>query len=271
MIGDLKEFLSTYKPKEDEFIKGDMLYCKNCHDEKILIVNKNEFILCSSCTCKSKEYERQEELKRKQKRLQYIESLKNDSLLYKKMRDLSFKDVDRNRPESFLEALNLCVKFCDEYETNLQNGNGLYLYGSTGLGKTMLTACVANNFLNNLVPTLFTSFFEITRTLKAIWDGYEKLSENSYIEKLSNIELLILDDIGTELKSKNNDFFNELVFQILDKRVKDNKSTIFTSNYGLKELVEKGLTQKNAERILELCKKNFIKLSGKSYRLNFIK
>lgn len=271
MIGNYKEFLNKYKPNENEYIKNNMLYCKNCNDEKIVVVNENEFYVCSSCSCTSKEYELQEEQRKKEQRFRYIESLKMDSLLYDNLKNLKFKDIDTKRPESFLQALKLATEFCKNYKTNIQNGVGLYLYGDTGLGKTMLAACIANFCLNRLMPTLFTSLYEIKRTLLSIINGYSKLDQDAYIEKLSNIDLLIIDDIGTELKSKNNDFINDIVFQILDKRVKSAKSTIFTSNYGLNELVNKGLEKKNAERILELCKKNFVQLLGTSYRLNFTK
>lgn len=269
MNGNYKEFLKNYIPKENEYIQNNMLYCKKCNDEKIVIVNENEYYLCSSCSCSSKEYERREDQRKKEQRFRYIESLKIDSLLYDNLKNLTFKDIDLKRPESFRLAVSLAVDFCKDYKTNIQNGIGLYLYGDTGLGKTMLVACIANFCLSRLIPTLFTSLYEIKRTLLSIINGYSKLDQDAYIEKMSNIDLLILDDIGTELKSKNNDFTNDIIFQILDKRVKNCKSTIFTSNYGLKELVNKGLEKKNAERILELCKKNFVQLFGTSYRLNF--
>lgn len=271
MKENLIEYLKKYKPQDNEIVKDNMIYCKNCGDQKLYVVSPNEFYVCRTCLCKERENEEIEKQKNREKLLNYYKTLKEESLLYENLKTLKFSDIDKNREESFLKAYNLCEEFCLKSKEKIKNGDGIYLYGDTGLGKTMLTACIANYCLREFIPTLFTSFFDIVNVILAIINNKIDENKEQYINKISNIPLLIIDDFGTELKTKNNDFLNEIVFQVLDKRVKNRKSTIFSSNFGLKELVQKGLTKKNAERILELCKKNFVKIAGQSYRLNFIK
>jgi len=269
MQENLKEYLKTYKLRENEVLKNGMVFCKTCGEKKLFIYDK--IIHHCVCTCEQKAYEEQENQKEREKRLRYLQSLKNDSLLYEKYENFDFNQFDLERPESIVKAFNYCKEYCEKITENIKKGLGIYLYGeSTGTGKTILTVCIANYALEHYIPTLFTSMHEILRTLKSAYDKQSNINEDAYIEKLSNIDLLILDDFGSELKIKNNDFFNDIVFQILDKRVKNGKATIFTSNLGLNELISKGLTRRNAERILEICLNNFYKLIGKSYRLKLL-
>ena len=271
MKGNLQEYLKTYKPRENETIKNGMLYCTLCNDKKIYVHTNKEFYHCT-CKCQQERYKQQEEQKQQEKQMRYLQTLKNDSLLYNKYKEFDFEKFDLDRPENIVNAFKFCKEYCEQIAENVIKGTSIYLYGeNNGTGKTRLSVCIANYALNKYIPTLFTSMYEILRTIKAIYDKQNNLNEDAYIQKISNIDLLVLDDFGAELKNKNNDFFNEIVFQILDKRLKNNKATIFTSNYGLKELIAKGFTRRNAERILEMCLNNFIKLTGSSYRLKLLK
>ena len=178
MKGNLKEYLKTYQLKENETIKNGMLYCSLCGGKKIYLHKKNEFYHCI-CTCQNNAYLQQEEQIRKEKRFRFIQNLKNDSLLYKKYENLNFEKLDYDRPESITKAFNYCKEYCENLHTNIAEGKGLYLYGEdTGTGKTIASVCIANYALEHLVPTLFTSFFEIMKTIKAIYDKQSKLSED---------------------------------------------------------------------------------------------
>jgi DNA replication protein DnaC len=135
--------------------------------------------------------------------------------------------------------------------------------------------------MENFVPVLFTNLFEISKAVKSTFGrgssgkvSFSKVSassetEQSLIEKFSKINLLIFDDLGKEIFVKNeaDTWMQNLLFNLINRRYNELKSTIFSSNYSLKELVEKrGLDEATADRIAEITKNFVLKISGKSRR-----
>ena len=57
--------------------------------------------------------------------------------------------------------------------------------------------------------------------------------QDKILSEIKNVEVLILDDIGVE---KISDWVNEMLFNILDHRMKFKKITIFTSNAKIEDL-----------------------------------
>ena len=85
--------------------------------------------------------------------------------------------------------------------------------------------------------------------------------------KLAEVEFLFIDDFGTEKVSKGNEdlWLQGKVYDIINSRYVNNKPTIFTSNYSLRELVEsRGVADKTVDRIMEMTE--IMKLEGVSYR-----
>jgi DNA replication protein DnaC len=135
--------------------------------------------------------------------------------------------------------------------------------------------------MKNFVPVLFTNLFEISKAVKSTFGrgsfgkvSFSKASassetEQSLIEKFSKINLLIFDDLGKEIFVKNeaDTWLQNLLFDLINRRYNELKSTIFSSNFSLKELVEKrGLDEATADRITEMTKNFVLKISGRSRR-----
>ena len=77
----------------------------------------------------------------------------------------------------------------------------------------------------------------------------------------------VIDDFGAEIVTKGNEdlWLQGNVYDIINSRYVNNKPTIFTSNYSLRELVEnRGVADKTVDRIMEMTE--IIKLEGVSYR-----
>ena len=263
-----KQNLTSSQPNVNEYEKDGLIYCSKCNTPKQTIINfmgKPKKVRCS-CKCEAEEFERlQVEQIAREKQIQ-IESLKINSLLGKRYANASFETSDISS-DNFKRALDRCKKYCEVADEVLANGYGIYIYGNSGTGKTHLTACMCNELISQLRQCLFTNFFEISKSIRATFNSRSD-TEERLIERISNVDFLFIDDIGTERLQNNGEdtWLQEKIYDIINKRYNAKKPTIFTSNYNLNELVaERGMLEKTAERVLEMSNA-IIKLDGLSYR-----
>jgi DNA replication protein DnaC len=220
----------------------------------------------------------EEELQKQRQKSERTRDLKSLSLLGRRYENAAFENSEIGMNPSFDTAFNHCKNYCEDHKQMLETGQGIYIYGGFGVGKTHLTACIVNELMKNFVPVLFTNLFEISKAIKSTFGkasfgkastSVSRETEQSLIEKFSKVNLLICDDLGKEIfvKNESDTWLQNLLFDLVNRRYNELKSTIFSSNYSLKELVEKrGLDEATADRIAEMTKNFVIKISGKSRR-----
>lgn len=131
----------------------------------------------------------------------------------------------------------MAMKFCVNIETIIDKGKGLYIYSkSRGSGKTMLASIICNE-LNKLGQrTKFSSASDVVSEISESWKSKD-MSEKSVIDRYTQPQILVLDDIGV----RNGDWVDERFFMVIDARYRNNKTTIFTSNYEIERLPFKDL------------------------------
>lgn len=137
---------------------------------------------------------------------------------------------------------------------------GLYLHGETGTGKTRMVYAILN-YINNKteLSSVLIKSTDIIDAVKAGYkdlspydDGYEKQQDEiNFLKDLGNYKgLLIIDDIGAEK-------FSEAViteyYKIINERYEWNRPTIYTSNYSLKDLINK-VGERIVSRIIRTTK-----------------
>lgn len=263
-------FKTDMSLKDDEYLGEDgLIYCKNCNTRRSFKSPDGMFHTRCRCKCQE-EAERYKNIKiQKAMHFEKAKELRHLSLLGKRYENSSFKNLDMNRPESFVKAVQRCKAFADNWNIVSKQGYGMYIFGDVGTGKTELTACIANRLINNLVPVVLTNFLEVSKELRDSYNRDEGETENAIISKLAKVDLLIIDDIGSEKLIKNNNkqsFMQEKIYDIINRRYINNMPTLFTSNYSIQDLInERGLDVKTADRIAEMSNR-VIKLDGTSYR-----
>ena len=255
-----------------EYIKDGLIHCKVCNEPLEAIINhpftKEPRKVRCICSCTEKKMKQEEEARRNYEHQMEIQKLQKNSLLGERYKKVTFNNTFLGSNEMFDTAFKRCRNYCEVSSKVLENGYGIYIYGDSGTGKTHLTACMVNELVKQQRPTLFTNFFEISQIIRSTFKSYNT-TENEMIEKISNIDFLFIDDIGTERVTKdgNDTWLQEKIFEILNKRYNNKKPTIFTSNYSLEELVnERGLLEKTVDRILEMSSL-ILKIEGESYRI----
>lgn len=267
LFAERKKYFANYKLKDDETLNANAeLICNTCGQTRYF--QKNNFVVLTLCKCQSEkaEQERKEQLKRQH--FEKFKKLKSMSLLGTRYDNATFENLDMNRPQDFINAVQRCKKYCENWDKVKKQGLGIYIYGDIGTGKSHLTACIGNYLMEQLVPVLFTNFIEIVKQIRRSYND-KSITEAGIINDLVSVDLLIIDDIGTERFIKNGEITDvqEKIYDIINARYIQQKPTIFSSNESLIQLVEEcGLMKKTVDRIAAMSTAK-IKLQGTSYRL----
>ncbi len=261
MLGDKDSLKNQIKHLTDNVFFNEtdgLLYCKKCLGKKTLLSpsfnGEPPQIVNIQCECDKKvkliELEKQRLFEREKK----YKELQVASLLGEKYYNVSFETADLDRNETFINAYNRCKKFCENAESVMKNGWGIYLVGNCGSGKTFLMACMVNYLTKKHYPCLFTNFFEIAAQIKKTFSR-SLYNESEFINQLTSIPFLFIDDLGTERVQKEGEdtWMQEKIYDIIDRRYKAQKPTIFSSNLTIKELITKrGIMEKTVDRIAEM-------------------
>lgn len=256
------ELISTLN-EEEEYIKDGDIYCKKCNSRRTCFGFTRK-VRCI-CKCQQEAMAKQEEKEKRKLRLKRIEKLKEASLLGERYKNVSFENTDVYN-EKYELIFRRCQKYCEVAPQVLNRGVGIYLYGDTGVGKSHLTACMANKLMDNYYTVLFTNFSEISKKIRSTY-GKRGGGELEFMERLADIDFLFIDDFGTEKVTKEDQdlWLQEKVFEVVNKRYNNNKPIIFTSNYSLKEIgADRGVAKKTLDRIAESCEPMVLK--GENYR-----
>ena len=135
------------------------------------------------------------------------------------------KDDSASPKEIITEALEYSKKFCEDFDNVNYN---LFFYGSTGLGKTFLSAIIAKNVMKkgkNVKYVRATSVFSTYEDYK--FKDYRLKGE---IDEIYNCDLLVIDDLGTECTNKNNVSF---LFDLINDRLINGRKIIINTNLDL--------------------------------------
>ncbi len=137
---------------------------------------------------------------------------------------------------------------------------GLFIYGDTGVGKTFLTHCIACEILKKTYSVLYFPAYDLFSLLASETFGQGSEREG-FLEDILECDLLILDDLGTEL---TNSFVSSRLFQIINERIWRKKPTIISTNLAIETFPELYSTR-TFSRIIQNYK--FINLIGEDIRI----
>lgn len=132
------------------------------------------------------------------------------------------------------EKMRFNYNFCRDYANNFSsNSPSLFLIGNTGLGKTMLSSCIAKQLLENGEDVFFGSLLKLLRELE---DEHFGRKQGNTMDIICNTSLVILDDLGSEFKTN---FTESALYEIINERLNKGRPTIISTNIPFPELNEK--------------------------------
>lgn len=128
--------------------------------------------------------------------------------------------------DNMKKLFNNAKDYAESFNTKSPN---LYLYGAVGTGKTYMVNCMAKAILDRGFSVLYQSVNELIDNLSTYQFSYsnEKISLKKKIDFIYNVDLLIIDDLGTEIISEMS---KSLLFEILNKRIVKRKPMVISSN-----------------------------------------
>ncbi|MCD8083730.1 MAG: ATP-binding protein [Clostridiales bacterium] len=110
-------------------------------------------------------------------------------------------------------------------------GQNILFTGSTGVGKTFLSNCVARALMDRGISVICLSsdgLFELLSRSRFGREGQEEAEEAG--EYILDCDMLILDDLGTEL---NNTFVSSQLFHVINERIGRRRGTIISTNLSM--------------------------------------
>ena len=245
--------------KEDEYFEDNVPYCKNCKTARYFI--RENFCVPCMCQCQMDKLEQEKQQKNFELRQQYLQELKEKSLLGERYKNVTFESVEIIN-EEHLNVVNRLKTYCEGFKEH-NEGLGIYLFGDKGSGKTLLTACMLDNLNSQFIECMFTNIHKIKDNLLSL----DVRKQKGFLERLATVPVLFIDDFATESFKKNGEdnWIQDIVYDIVNTRYNNMLPIIYTSNCSLKQcLEEKGVLEKTIDRIFETTVA--MKLELPSYR-----
>lgn len=218
-LEDLRRGLTALRQEKELLLKGqgypadylEMHYtCPACQD--------TGYIGRRKCDC----------FRREEIRLLYSSSRLEEALSKENFSTLSFDVYDAKQKAAMPAVIGACQRFVQTFDQEFQN---LMLYGPVGTGKTFLTNCIAKELLDSSHSVVYFTAFQLFEQFSPSY-GDAGSAEGQCHDAILDSDLLILDDLGTELL---NTFTVSRLFQVLNERALRRRSTIISTNLSLKD------------------------------------
>ena len=130
------------------------------------------------------------------------------------------------KTKSAREHMEWVYDTCVEYAHNFgKKPANLLLFGRPGLGKTHLSAAIAREVSGKGFSVVYDTAGHIFERFEAQKFGRDEAERD--VERVLNCDLLILDDLGTEMVTT---FVQSALYQIINGRLLEKKSTIVSTN-----------------------------------------
>ena len=130
------------------------------------------------------------------------------------------------------QVMELNFRNCRSYATTFTPNSGNLLFtGGTGLGKTFLAACIARTVADRGYSVMYeTAAGLFSKLERAKFGGTEE--DRREAEKYSLCDLLIIDDLGTEMAGQ---FVTAALYSLMNDRLLEGKAMVITTNLNVEE------------------------------------
>jgi DNA replication protein DnaC len=140
--------------------------------------------------------------------------------------------------------------YVEAIDDRLDEGEGLWLMGDVGTGKTTLAMLVSKAAVE---AGRTVAIYSLPRLLSRIRRTYDAdAGEQSYaefFERLTEVDLLHVDDLGAE---KRSDWVLEQLYSIINERYESQRSVVVTTNLDQAALEEQ-IGPRTVSRLVEIC------------------
>ena len=183
----------------------------------------------------------------------YEQSHIRDMIASENFSSLSFEYYQGEDLAHFRKCVDVCHNFVQNFKQDYHN---LFFYGTVGTGKSFLSGCIASELLQSGHSVIYFSASGLFDTLaRYTFNAGAKEALSGFYEDIYSCDLLIIDDLGTEM---TNTFVASQLFSCLNERHLRKNATIISTNLSLEELRDR-YSDRVFSRITshyDLCKLN---------------
>lgn len=220
--------------------------CPACEDTGYITDENN---LKQKCSCF-----RQREIS-----ILYSQSNIQDMISRENFSTLSTEYYQGEDLRRFESAVDLCRNFIKNFNQDYHN---ILFYGTVGTGKSFLSGCIAKELIDKGYSVIYFSSSGLFDMLaRYSFDYKEKEALQDFCEDIYGCDLLIIDDLGTEI---TNTFVSSQLFSCLNERGLRKKAMSISTNLSLEELRDR-----YSDRIFSRITSSFslCKLTGQDIRI----
>lgn len=173
--------------------------------------------------------------------------------------NLSYEYYEGEDLTRFQNAVTTCQNFVKNFNSDYHN---LFFYGTVGTGKSFLSGCIARELIEKGNLVIYFSAAKLFEELsRHTFDSRNREDRSLFLDDLFQCDLLIIDDLGTEL---TNSFVASQLFSCLNERHLRKKATVISTNLSLQELRDR-----YSDRIFSRITSNYevCKLTGPDIRM----
>jgi DNA replication protein DnaC len=177
----------------------------------------------------------------------------------KRYREVSF---DRPPVPQIADPVVRAVRrYVRNLDTNLSEGHGLWFHGPSGTGKTTLAMLVAKVAMEAGHTVAIYSMPRLLSELRTTYRDDAEIQDVELLDRLANVELLVIDDLGTE---RRNDWVLEQLYVIINARYEEERPLVVTTNVIEPDELAAQVTPRVLSRLEEMCE--MLPLWGKDAR-----
>ena len=150
------------------------------------------------------------------------------------------------------QAYNTARHYAEHFSDAVKSGEGLYIEGTCGTGKTHLAAAIALYLAEREYSVVMRTSFDLFEEIKKAFDDPDR---PDVAKAYKECDLLIIDDLG---KEQCTDWSLSVLYSIVNERYEAMRPTIVTTNFGshdlIREMTPRGGNSQKIEAIISRLK-----------------
>ena len=137
--------------------------------------------------------------------------------------------------EEMQYARDIASNFAEYFwSKHIREGSFLVMGGVTGTGKSHLALAIAQVVMLR-GTAMYMDAVDLIRRVRGTWRRDSPKSEEEMFHLLGSIDLLIVDEVGVQ---RGTDDEQNVIFDVINRRYRDNRPTILLTNLDGRSLIE---------------------------------
>ena len=156
----------------------------------------------------------------------------------KKYTSKTLKDFRDYGNADLKEVRDFCEDYVENIEVNIEEGRGIFFYGSNGVGKSFLSCIILKEVYRHRYSCRRVTFSQYISAYTESWGARKDekdVSNQDLLDKYKGVEFLVLEEIGKEIDSK---IAKPILEDLLRYREEHGLVTFICSNITPKEIAE---------------------------------